>query len=167
MFTLDLKTSICLRVLAIFARTVLVIFPWFSRESVTEPIVIFSQGTFRQVEETPFIPKGFLGRRSARRQDLSTGPGPTLPRRPRARSTRFHRHVGYGSKFRHQDMDRRFSCMFPFSRVRFWVLSFDPHPFWVRRVWFRLPFLCSKRNRRESRTPYSVRLLGGPHFCGC
>ena len=32
-----------------------------------------------------------------------------------------HAPLGHGSKLSHQDMDRRFSSMFPFSIVRFWV----------------------------------------------
>ena len=35
---------------------------------------------------------------------------------------------GHGSKLSHQELDRRFWSMFPFSRASFWVPVCDPQP---------------------------------------
>ena len=36
--------------------------------------------------------------------------------------------VDCGSKLNHQDMDRRFESLVPFTRLLFWLPIFDPQP---------------------------------------
>ena len=47
---------------------------------------------------------------------------------------------GCGSKFNHQEMDRRFWSLVPFTRLLFWVPIFDPQPYQFIPETYPFPF---------------------------